>query len=98
MRKELNIMPKFLIEVPHDSKTEECARAVQYFLTFGSYFMTHTDWGCLDGEHKGWITVEANSREEARNMIPPNFRSQAKIVQLNRFTMEEMENILRHHK
>jgi hypothetical protein len=91
-------MAKFLIEVTHDVKREECARAVHFFLNTGSHFMTHTDWGCLDGVHKGWITVEADSKEEARDMVPPNFRSQANIVQLNKFTIEEMEEILGHHK
>jgi hypothetical protein len=91
-------MARFLIEVSHDSKKEECARAVHFFLSTGSHFMTHTDWGCQDGEHKGWIIVEAESKEEARDMVPPNFRSQARIVGLNKFTIEEMEDILRHHQ
>lgn len=90
-------MARFLIEVPHEAKREECARAVHYFLNTGSHFMTHADWGCLDGEHKGWITVEAESKDEARDMVPQNFRSQAKIVRLNKFTMEEIDDILRHH-
>lgn len=90
-------MPRFLIEVPHDDRRKECARAVHYFLTTGSHFMTHTDWGCSDGVHKGWIIVEAESRDEARDMVPPNFRQQAKIVKLNRFTADEMDKILREH-
>jgi hypothetical protein len=90
-------MAKYLIEVTHEAKREECARAVHFFLSTGSHFMTHTDWGCQDGVHKGWITVEAESKEEARDMVPVNFRTQATIVQLNKFTKEEIEDILRHH-
>lgn len=91
-------MARFLIEVTHNANRQECATAVHFFLNTGSHFMTHTDWGCLDGVHKGWITVEADSKEEARDMVPPNFRSQATIIQLNKFTIEEMEEILGHHK
>jgi hypothetical protein len=90
-------MSRFLIEVPHDEKKEECARVVHFFLNTGSHFLTHADWGCMDGEHKAWIIAEAGSKEEAREIVPPNFRAQAKIVGLNKFTMEEIENIMSHH-
>jgi hypothetical protein len=89
---------RFLIEVPHEANTVPCARAVEVFLKSGSHFLTHADWGCRDGEHKAWIVVEVDSRDEARGILPPAFRSQAKIVQLNAFSMEEIEDILGQHK
>lgn len=60
--------------------------------------MTHADWGCRDGEHKAWILIEADNKEEARRILPPAFRSQAKIVRVNKFTMEEIEDIRRQHR
>jgi hypothetical protein len=91
-------MAKFLIEVPHEDKKIECARVVQLFLETGSHFLTHADWGCRDGEHKAWIIADLKNKEEARYILPPVFRSQAKIVQLNKFTLEEIEEDLRHHQ
>ena len=91
-------MARFLIEVPHKAEKVECARAIQILLRTGSHFMTHADWGCLDGVHKGWIIIELESKQEARSILPPAYRSQAKIVELNKFTMEEIEEILRHHE
>lgn len=91
-------MTKFLIEVPHEAERIACARAVQLFLKTGSHFMTHAEWGCSDGEHKAWITVEAENKEEAQHFLPPDFRPQAKIVRLNKFTMEEIEDILGNHQ
>jgi hypothetical protein len=91
-------MARYLIEVPHEAETTSCARVVEIFLKSGSHFLTHADWGCLDGVHKAWIVADVNSREEARGLLPPAMRSDAKIVQLNFFTMEEIENILRHHQ
>jgi hypothetical protein len=44
--------------------------------------------------HKAWIVVEVDSKDEARSIVPPAFRAQAKIVQLNTFTMEDIEGIL----
>jgi hypothetical protein len=91
-------MARFFIEVPHEADEVACKRAVQIFLSTGSHFLTHADWGCLDGEHKAWIIVELDSKEEARSILPPAYRSQAKIVQLNKFTMEDIEDLRRHHQ
>ena len=89
---------RFLIEVRHEEAPLACARAVEVFLRSGSHFLSHADWGCYDGEHKAWITIEADSKDEARHVVPPAFRAQAKIVQLNAFTMKEIEEIFRSHK
>jgi len=67
------------------------------FLRTGSHFLTHADWGCKDGEHNAWITVEVDTREEALGIVPPLYRAAAKVVQLNTFTMKDIEDILRHH-
>lgn len=90
-------MPRYLIEVPHDENVVACARAVESFLQLGSHFVAHADWGCMDGVHKAWITIEAESREEARDILPPAYRANATIIRLNTFTMDEIEEILRRH-
>lgn len=92
------MMPKFLIEVPHEPEVIACARVVEVFLKSGSHFLSNADWGCLDDQHSAWMLVEVESKREARQIVPPAFRSQAKIVQLNKFTMEEIEEIFRHHR
>ena len=91
-------MPRFLIEVSHPAEELACARVVHVFLNTGSHFLTQADWGCLDGVHSAWFIVEADNKAEARLVVPPAFRSQAKIVGLNKFTMEEIENILSQHQ
>jgi hypothetical protein len=91
-------MARFLIEVPHEEEVVACARVVEIFLKTGSHFLTHADWGCQDGEHKAWIVVEVDSKEEARCILPPAFRSEARVVSLNKFTMEEIEEVFRHHQ
>ena len=91
-------MGKFLIEVPHEEEVIACARVVEIFLKTGSHFVSHADWGCRDGEHKAWILIEVDNKEEARRILPPAFRSQAKIVSLNKFSMEEIDDIVRKHR
>ena len=87
-------MARFFIEVPHDDNEVACIRAIQIFMQSGSHYLTHADWGCLDGVHKAWITVDADSKEEARTVLPVPFRSRAQIVGLNRFTVEQLQGYL----
>lgn len=90
-------MPRFLIEVPHSDDQLECAKVVKVFLETGSHFLTHADWGCSDGEHKAWITVEVDTKNEARSIVPHAYRNDARIVQLGSFTMEEIDRIIAQH-
>ena len=90
-------MAKFLIEVPHEPEEKACALAIQVLLKTGSHYLTNAEFGCFDGEHKAWVMIDVDSKEEARRILPPVFRSKAKIIGLNRFTLEQIDEILRHH-
>ena len=90
-------MAKFLIEVPHESEKMACLKAIQAFLGSGSHFIANADWGCRDGDHRAWVIVDVASREEAKGIVPPNFRSQAKVIALNSFTIREVEEMVREH-
>ena len=91
-------MERFFVEVPHEGDKVACLSAVHILLSTGSHYLTHADWGCLDGEHKGWITLEVESKEEARAILPVAYRSKAKIVKLNKFSLKEIDELLRHHQ
>ena len=81
-------MARFHIEVPHEPVA--CLRAAQIFLNAGSHFLTHADWGCNDGEHKAWIIAEVENKDEARTILPPAVRPQAKITRLNYLSIDEI--------
>jgi hypothetical protein len=91
-------MAKFLIEVPHESEVVSCSRAAKVLLETGSHFLTHADFGCHDGVHKAWIVVDVDSKDEARNILPPVYRRQATIVQLNKFSLNELDDLIRLHE
>jgi hypothetical protein len=91
------VTARFLIEVPHEESTVACARVVDVFLKTGSHFLSTADWGCRDGVHSAWMLVEVDSKDEALGIVPPAFRAQARVVQLNAFTREEIQQILRDH-
>ncbi len=87
-------MPRFLIEVSHPEETLACAKFVQVFLSTGSHYLSQADWGCMDGDHRSWIIVEAADKEEARRVVPPAFRTLAKVVGLNKFNLEQIESMI----
>jgi len=91
-------MPKFLIEVPHETETLACARAIDAFLRAGSHFLTHAEWGCRDGDHRAWVILEVDTKEEARNVVPPLYRPNTRITRLTHFTLQEIEPLLKEHQ
>jgi hypothetical protein len=90
-------MSRFLIEVPHESETIACARAVKLLLETGSHYLTNADFGCRDGDHRAWIVVDAESKEQARGAIPPLYRDRAMVVGLNKFSLEEIGDLIKQH-
>ena len=87
-------MDRYMICVPHEKDEIACAKVIRAFLASGSHFLTHADWGCADDEHCAWITLEAESKDDARRVIPPAFRDGAKVIRLTHFTLEQVDGIL----
>ena len=91
-------MARYLVEVPHDNRKEACEMAVRAFLETGSHFVTGADWGCSDGEHKAWMIVDVGSKDEALSILPPLFRTSAKVTFLERFTFDRRGDIISVHR
>jgi hypothetical protein len=90
-------MPRYLIEVTHEAQEMACIRLLETFLSTGSHFLTNAEWGCMDGQHKAWFILEAEDREAARRVVPPNFRDQVRVVQLNKFNTQELDELRQAH-
>jgi hypothetical protein len=92
-----DVLPRFLIEVEHEPDSKGCKHIVKEFLDTGSHYLSHAEWGCQDGVHKAWMIVETDTREEAKAVVPPFMRSQARIIRLQRFFTDGMGEILGSH-
>ena len=88
-------MARFLIEVAHEATEEACLTAINTLLSTGSHFLTNTEWGCKDEEHKCWVIVDVDSKEEARSILPPVYRNEAKIIKLNRYTLDDLTEAIK---
>jgi hypothetical protein len=91
-------MDKYLIEVSHEPTESACVNAVRVFFQTGSHFLRQAEWGCHDGEHKAWLIVEVENKDQALQIVPSLFRAKARIVKLHTFTREEMESITKFHR
>jgi len=91
-------MERFLVQVPHDPAPLACAKVVEVFLRTGSHYLAGADWGCADGDHNAWMIVDADSKEEARQVVPAAFRSETRVVKLCKFSLEEIQRIMREHQ
>ena len=87
-------MEKFLIEVPHEGDQGSCSRAVKDFLASGSHFVTNAEWGCKDGNHKAWLIIEIENKDKAMRILPAAYKLNAQITKINKFTREDMEEVL----
>ena len=91
-------MPRFLIEVPHKNNKQACNQAIQAFKKTGSHFLANADWGCLDGVHKAWITIDLDSKDEALMLLPPWYRRHAKVITLQKFALETLDKSIKQHQ
>lgn len=83
-------MKRYLIELTHNDEHAECVRALEATERHGGHFVRSIDWGCLSGVHSGWLVVEVENDQQALQVVPPEFRKDARIVKLNRFSKEQI--------
>lgn len=86
-------MPRFLIEFCHSSEYEGCVRALDAIMQYGSHIITNAEWGCEDGVHTGWLIADLDSREEALQLVPPQYRTDTRIIQLRTWSRTEIEEM-----
>jgi hypothetical protein len=50
------------------------------------------EWGCMGGDHTGYLMVSAGSAEEALKHVPEAERGDARAIALNKFTPEQIKS------
>jgi hypothetical protein len=90
-------MAKYLVEVSHTAERVACLRSIQILLSTGNHFLMNADWGCHDGVHKAWFIIDVDSKEEAMRIIPQSQRKDATIIQLEKWNLKEVDEMLADH-
>lgn len=84
-------MATFLIEIPHSENTFECKQVIKLFVESGSHLLANAYWGCKSGVHKSWLISDFDNKEQALQIIPPFLRHTATIIELTKFTKNEIQ-------
>ena len=82
-------MARYLVETNHTAR--ECMWALKQALRENPEFLTQFEWGCKDGEHRGWAIVDAEDKFAVQALIPQILRPYTRIVALNEFTPGEAQ-------
>ena len=88
-------MPRFLIEIRHSGQRDHCAKSLHALMEYGSHLVTHAEFGCDDGVHAGWLIVDVDNRDEAMHLVPPEFRADARVIRLRKWTREQIEALMK---
>jgi hypothetical protein len=80
---------RFLIISPHTP--EMCLKALDEVQAKSPKLLTKMDWGCMAGDHTGYVEVNATDEAAAREMLPDSARATAKIIKLNKFTADQIK-------
>ncbi len=82
-------MAHFLVVVPHDP--EECLDVIEQTLNQGPGFEEAYKWGCLVGNHTGYVFVQASGADEALfDYVPHVLRDRAVVYRVSRFSGRDL--------
>jgi hypothetical protein len=84
-------MARYLLTCPHTP--EDCVPDIDSILGHSKELLARFDWGCKDGEHIGWVVVEAANETTARMMLPVAIRNKASLRLVNKFTPQDIEQM-----
>lgn len=83
-------MSRYLIQSSHTA--EECLKALDEILAKGTETLNRFEWGCAAGDHTGYAIVNAENEAKALNMLPASAKVAARILQVARFTPEQIRS------
>ncbi len=83
-------MTRYIIESPHTK--DECLKALDETLAEGPAILNKFDWGCGSGDHTGYAIVDAENESTVKNMVPGFLRYKARIVQVGKFTPDQIKS------
>jgi len=82
---------QWLVESPHTA--ENCLATLDAIsANGGDKALAAWQFGCMAGEHVGWMVVRAPDEQTALASVPEMVRAQAKAHKLNKFTAAELKS------
>ena len=82
---------QYLIEMKHTP--EQCVAELDQISAEAPKLLDQVEWGCMAGDHTGYMMVWAENEAAAKNMVPAFLHGDnTRIVALNKFTVEQIKS------
>jgi hypothetical protein len=83
---------QYLVIAPHNP--DQCLASLDAVeaMPNGAQELAQWDWGCMSGDHTGYLIVAAASPDDALQHVPRAERATARVVKLNKFTPAEIKS------
>ena len=91
MKMKMEGLSTFLIISPHTA--DQCLATLDAVSATGKGALAKWDWGCMSGDHTGYMITHAADETAALKMVPESIRAQAKAIKLNKFTAEQLKGM-----
>ena len=82
-------MAHYVIEASHTDP--ECRAGLVAIGDRGMHLLHKAWFGCAAGVHTAWVELEAGTEAEALGVLPPSTRTKARVVEVQRFTRDELK-------
>jgi len=79
---------KYLLEMKHTK--EECLQALDEVNNSDKNLLSRIDWGCGEGNHTGYMTVEAKDASEATKDLPEAVKKRTEVHKVAKISSEEI--------
>lgn len=80
----------WLVKLPHTA--DECLAALDAHSAHDQKLLSRIDWGCADGDHTGYVKLDAPSAEDAIAQLPAREQKTARATKLVKFTPEQIRS------
>ena len=80
----------YLVKFTHTK--ESCLAALDKISKDNSKLLAKIDWGCMSGDHTGYMIVNGKDEKSVMAMIPESIRDQVKVEKVDKFTKEQIES------
>lgn len=85
-------MTRYLVSSPHTEA--ECLKTLDDVSATGG--LAKWQFGCMDGDHTGYLITMAPSAEAALANVPASVRAKARAVKIHTFTAAELKEAHSH--
>jgi hypothetical protein len=81
---------RYLVMTSHTP--EKCLAGLDAGVASKPEMLDRIEWGCMGGDHTGYVIVEAANEQAARTMLPATMQSTARVIQLNHFSVDDIRS------